>query len=72
LLRVNFFEWQLHILFIIVIVQVVAPIVHRQKVGETYVLIQRFVLCEMDDQKRQPKYLTQRGGIQYQKTDQDM
>ena len=39
MMHLNLFEWQLHILFVIVIIKIIPTIMHRQKIAETDVLI---------------------------------
>ena len=39
MMHLNLFEWQLHILFIVVVVEIITAIMHRQKIAETDVLV---------------------------------
>lgn len=40
----KFFERQLHVLFIVIVVQIVTPVMHRQKVNKTDVFVDGLVL----------------------------
>ena len=44
MLDFEFFERELHILFIVVIIHIVAPVMHGKEVHETDILVQRLVL----------------------------
>lgn len=72
LLQVNLFERQLHVFFIVVVVHVIAPIMHREKIKETDFLIQRFVFGEMLHKRRQLENLAQRGCVKNHNDHQNM
>lgn len=64
--RVRFylFERQLHILFVVIVVDVLSEVMHGEEVGESNFPVERLVLGKMFEQQRHPVHLAQRSSIQ--------
>jgi len=60
----DLFKRKLHILFVIIVVQVFTPVMHRKEVDEAYFLIYRLVFQIMPDQRGGFHHLIQRSCIQ--------
>lgn len=72
LLNIYFFEGQLHVLFIIIIIQIISPIVHGQKINKADLLVKRFMFGEMRNKRRELQYLMQGCCIKYNNAKDDM
>jgi hypothetical protein len=58
------FEGQLHVFVLVVVVQISAPVVHRQEVIKTYPLVDLVMLLVVDKQKRRLEELIQGSAVQ--------
>jgi len=72
MLNFHFLKRQLHVFFVIVIIEVLAAIMHRKKINETNIVVQCFVLSKMADKRWKFQYLIQRCGIKYYDAQDDM
>ena len=61
----NFLERQLHILFIVMIINIMTTVVHGEIINKINALVQRFVFEKMPDQRRCLHNLIQRCCIKY-------
>lgn len=67
-----FLERQLHVFFIIIIVQIIPAIMHRHEIQDTDILVQGFVLDKMFDEGRKFQNLIQGCRIKNYNREDDM
>ena len=60
----HFFEGQLHVLIIVIIVEILSEVMHGKKIGESDCVVERLVLGEMSEKQRHFVHLAQRRSIQ--------
>lgn len=63
-MRFHLLEWQLHVLIVVVVVEVLSEVMHGKEVGESDFVVERLVLGKMFEQQRHLVHLTQRGSVQ--------
>lgn len=63
-MRFDFFERQLHILVVVVIVQVLSQIMHGKKIGECDFLVKRLMFGEVFEKQRNLVHLAERSRVQ--------
>ena len=59
MLYFEFLEGQLHVLVVVIIIEVIAPIMHRKEVHETDIVVQCLMLYKMTDEGRYLENLVQ-------------
>lgn len=52
-------ERQLHVLLVVIIIQILAPVMHGKEVRKADILIKRLVFGKVPDERREFQYLIQ-------------
>lgn len=71
-LYLYFLERQLHVFFIIIIIQVIPAVMHRHEIQDADILVEGFVLDKMLDEGRKFQNLIQGGCIKNYNREDDM
>lgn len=62
--RLYFLEGQLHVLFIVVVIDILSEVMHGKEVGKSNGVVQQLVFREVLDEQRHFVHLAQRGSVQ--------